>query len=178
MVGSRDPGTLHPAARWRFDAWLAAATEAGIDVLAYCFGRELEEQARLWRENRSSREVKEGFEELMRRGLEPAARALMAVGPQPGSEGPKRTNALPGTSWHQPHAYQGVTGALAWDWVPMVAGKPGWDRLDLYEKGAQIAERFGLTPGLRFTSFQEGPHVQFDEGRRLEKWKLAAGEYA
>lgn len=174
---SRDPETLHPAARWRYEAWVEAAWNDGLHPLVYCFHRPLEEQARIWRRNRSAAEVKDGFDELERRGLEAAARALMAVGPQPGSSGPRLTNALPGTSFHQEHHYQGVRGALAFDWVPLIGGKAAWDRMDLYEKGAELAQRYGLRSGLRFTTFHEGPHIQFDDALTLDKWTLAAASY-
>lgn len=180
MAGSRDPATLHPLIRPLYDEWLALCVEDGLDPLAYCFVRSLEDQARLWRTNRTWKQIQRGLERLRHHGLEAAARALLAVGPQPGSKGRKKTNALPGTSWHNPHELDGETGALAWDWVPMVGGKAMWRDAARYERGGELAESLGLTWSGRWTRFRETCHNQLDRvgDRKLTRWSLAKGDYA
>ena len=73
--------------------------------------------------------------------------------------GNKVTNAKGRQSYHN--------FRVAWDCVPLVNGKPGWDRTDLYLKMAQIAEKLGIEWAGRWKSFKEMAHFQFTGGLTL-----------
>jgi peptidoglycan L-alanyl-D-glutamate endopeptidase CwlK len=53
MIDSRDVKDLHPAARERAVAWLAACKKAGLDVLITCTYRDNEAQNRLYAKGRT-----------------------------------------------------------------------------------------------------------------------------
>jgi hypothetical protein len=175
---SRDPATLHPYALSLYTLWQERVRAAGIEPLAYCFARSAEEQARLFRFNRPWAEIELAHVRLRRLGLTEEATTLLTVGPQGGKGGPKKTNAPPGLSFHQMQLLDGGRGALAWDWVPLCDGKPGWEEAALYRKGGEIAEALGLTWSGRWRKFKEMPHIQFDRLRELSIEQLAKGVYA
>lgn len=49
--------------------------------------------------------------------------------------------------------------AAAFDFVPLVDGKPAWERLDLFAQLGAIGERVGFEWGGRWT-FKDLPHLQ------------------
>lgn len=69
------------------------------------------------------------------------------------------TNAKPGQSFHN---YR-----CAFDFVPLVAGKPRWDDLDVFKRCGEIAESVGLTWAGRWTTFKEMAHCQYTGGLLL-----------
>jgi peptidoglycan L-alanyl-D-glutamate endopeptidase CwlK len=75
------------------------------------------------------------------------------------------TNAKPGSSFHN---YR-----CAFDWVPMVNGKPAWDDHKLFERCGKIAEQCGLEWAGRWTSFPELAHCQFTGGRTIAQLRTA-----
>ena len=176
---SRDPAGLHPMVRELFDRWLAAAIRAGLAPLAYCFQRSLDDQARLYRTNRSLAEIDRAHTLLLERGLVGEAEALFRVGHQPNVPDMLPTNAPPGLSWHNRKRYKGAAGAMAWDWVPAPSGRPQWKDARGYALGGELAEDLGLTWSGRWRGkMRETAHIQFDESGALDKWALARGEYA
>lgn len=177
-MNPRDPAGLHPYVRELYDRWLTAAIRAGLAPLAYCFQRSLDDQARLYRTNRTLADIDRGHAVLLEHGLIGEAESLYRVGPQPGEAGKRPTNALPGLSWHNRKRYKGAAGAMAWDWVPAPGGKPNWKDAAGYLRGGELAEEIGLTWSGRWKRFKETAHIQFDEAGQLEKWALARGEYA
>lgn len=74
------------------------------------------------------------------------------------------TNARAGDSFHQ---YR-----VAFDFVPLVAGKPAWDDKSLYAKTGSIAESFGFEWAGRWTGkLKETAHCQFTGGLSLNDFK-------
>lgn len=74
------------------------------------------------------------------------------------------TNARGGDSMHQYH--------VAFDWVPMVNGKPAWNDTVLYTKAGIIAESVGLEWSGRWSGkMKEQAHCQYTEGKTLEQFK-------
>ena len=72
------------------------------------------------------------------------------------------TNARGGDSWHQ--------WRCAFDWVPLVNGKPQWDNHAIYSKAGLIAESLGLEWSGRWTGkLKEEAHCQYREGKTLEQ---------
>jgi len=69
------------------------------------------------------------------------------------------TNAKPGQSFHQ---YR-----CAFDFVPLVNGKPNWSNLKLFEVCGEIAESVGLEWAGRWKSFKELAHCQYTGGLTL-----------
>ena len=72
------------------------------------------------------------------------------------------TKAAPGKS---PHNWK-----MAWDFVPLVDGKPAWNRLDLFDKAGAIARKmnyqgYSLEWGGDFKTIKDKPHIQ------LKNWK-------
>lgn len=66
------------------------------------------------------------------------------------------TNAKGGQSFHNHR--------VAFDVVPLVAGKAVWDNKELWEKIGKIGEAVGLEWGGRWKSFVDKSHFQFTQG--------------
>jgi len=77
--------------------------------------------------------------------------------------GKKATNAKGGNSWHNHRA--------AFDFVPMIAGKPQWSNAALYVRCGAIAESVGLEWAGRWVSFKETAHCQYTGGLTLKQAK-------
>ena len=77
------------------------------------------------------------------------------------------TNAGPGDSFHN--------WKVAFDWVPVVNGKPQWDDLATFRKCGEIAEGLGLEWAGRWHSFPEMAHCQFTGGRTIADFKADQG---
>lgn len=73
------------------------------------------------------------------------------------------TNAKGGDSYHQ--------YGVAFDFVPLVDGKPAWDDTDRYEQCAEIGEKLGLEWGGNFKSFRDRPHMQDTLGFSVAEYK-------
>lgn len=73
------------------------------------------------------------------------------------------TNAKPGDSYHN---YR-----CAFDFVPIVNGKPRWNDLATFTKCGEIAEGVGLEWAGRWTTFKELAHCQFTGGLTLADLK-------
>ena len=69
------------------------------------------------------------------------------------------TNAKAGQSWHN---YR-----LAFDFVPIVDGKPRWNDLKKFTRCGEIAESVGLEWAGRWKSFKELAHCQYTGGHTL-----------
>lgn len=69
------------------------------------------------------------------------------------------TNAKPGSSYHN--------WRVAFDFVPIVNGKPAWDDEDLYRRCGELAEYAGLEWAGRWTRFPETAHCQYTGGKTL-----------
>ena len=76
------------------------------------------------------------------------------------------TNARAGESWHN--------FGRAFDFVPLVAGKPAWNDSDLYLKCGRIAESVGLEWAGRWTGkLRETAHCQDRGGLTLAQAREA-----
>lgn len=126
------------------------------------------DQARYWRQSRSSQTVADEIAYLQSKGAHFLAHVIQSVGPQ---NGPHVTNAIPGLSWHQ----WGEAIDFAWfengHEVPyadsVVNGRKG------YELYAQEAKKLDLEAGYFWGKFQDGPHVQLSHAASpLVKYSL------
>ena len=154
-MASRDIDDLQTDVAEKARRLLQRCSEEDLDLLIYCTLRSMEEQARLYRQGRPLRQIEAKAGELRERWHRPdLADLLIAVGPQNGG---RVTNAGPGQSMHN--------YGLAFDSVPLRAGKPVWsarrpeDRA-LWDRYGGLAEEVGLEWAGRWTRFREFPHVQ------------------
>lgn len=77
--------------------------------------------------------------------------------------GKRVTNAKGGQSWHQ---YR-----VAFDIVPLVAGKAIWDDRRIWTRIGELGESVGLEWAGRWKSFPESPHFQFTGGLTMAQLK-------
>ena len=77
--------------------------------------------------------------------------------------GKRVTNAKGGQSWHQ---YR-----VAFDVVPLVAGKAIWDDRRIWTRIGELGESVGLEWAGRWKSFPESPHFQFTGGLTMAQLK-------
>lgn len=94
----RDPNLLKDEFRAPLTEAVQAVRERGYVLRPFGTRRHPAEQARLWRQSRSTHEVRNTITMLRRQGASYLAMVLEEVGPQYGRW---TTNALPGQSWHQ-----------------------------------------------------------------------------
>jgi len=74
------------------------------------------------------------------------------------------TNARGGDSWHN--------YGCAFDYVPLIGGKPQWSNTALYAQTGQLAESVGLEWAGRWTGkLRETAHCQFRDGKTIEQMK-------
>lgn len=69
------------------------------------------------------------------------------------------TNSRGGQSFHNYH--------MAFDFVPLVSGKPAWGDTALITRCGEIGEQVGLQWAGRWTRFRELDHLQFTGGLTL-----------
>lgn len=132
---------------------LVRCEEENINLLIYCTYRDVEEQARVYRNGRGLLAIERKARELTDKyGREDLADVLLGVGPQYG----KRivTYAAPGQSLHN---YR-----VAFDAVPVVDGKLQWDENAVeWEIYGNICAEVGLEwAGTWSLSRREYPHAQ------------------
>lgn len=77
--------------------------------------------------------------------------------------GKKVTNAKGGQSFHN--------WKVAFDFCPLVNGKPNWNDVALYTKCGEIAESVGLEWAGRWKSFKELAHCQYTGGLTLHDFQ-------
>jgi peptidoglycan L-alanyl-D-glutamate endopeptidase CwlK len=172
-MASRSLEDLQPKFERQVRALQDRAAKTGLDLLIYCTLRSAEEQAKLYRQSRPTRDIRDVAERLRTQFERPhLGELLLSVGPQ---YGPHVTNAAPGMSVHQ--------YGLAIDAVPMRGGKPVWGTKDendmaLWQQyGAIAADELGLEWAGRWNHFREFPHVQdpdADWRKLIREYPLAA----
>jgi len=112
----------------------------GVEMVPFFTIRDPFTQARLWRQSRSTDEVKTKIIQLRSDGATFLAHCLESVGPQSGRWA---TNAPPGLSWHQHgeavDCFWKVDGQTEWDTEKRINGQNGYR---VYEDQAVI---LGLT---------------------------------
>lgn len=152
---SIDVSLLVPDFRDKLNSLMSACQGQGVEMRPYFGIRSPFEQARLWRQSRSSEEIALKIAGLRGQGAPFLAHCLESVGPQNGAP---VTNAIPGLSWHQ------WGEAVDCSWV--VAGKTEWstqkkvDGTNGYRVYAEQAQALGLDPGGFWKSLKDWPHVQ------------------
>lgn len=144
MTVSRNIEDLHPAMQPLCREFLRRAAEKNIGVLITCTFRDGKEQNRLYAMGRTTKS---------HIGVT-AARPLGKV----------VTNAKAGQSAHN-FELDGRPASKAFDFVPMVGGKPVWDeKHPSWQKLGKIGQDLGLNwygaPGSKFKEF---PHMELKE---------------
>ena len=140
---------LIPAFRAKVETLLDVLARQGFTLRPYCTVRDPFTQAKLWRQSRSSQQIKTMIARLRAQGAPRIAACIDEVGPQHGVE---VTKAVPGYSWHQ-HGEAvdcfllDMDGHADWD-----ASAPG------YVAYAREATALGLRAG---RDFGDSPHTQF-----------------
>ena len=141
--------TLHPDFRAKVEQLLANLARQGFTLRPYCTVRDPFEQAKLWRQSRSSQQIKTMVARLRAQGAGRIAACIEEVGPRSGKP---VTNAVPGYSWHQ---YGEAIDCFLLD----KDGHADWDSSALgYVAYAREATALGLRAG---RDFGDSPHVQF-----------------
>ncbi len=152
---SRDLSTLIPEFRSEVQELLNNCRARGIEMRPSATLRDPFEQARLWRQSRSRKEIERKIAQLREAGAPFLAHCLERVGPQSGRP---VTGAIPGLSWHQwgeaLDCFWLVNGEAEWDSNRLVSGVNG------YRVYAEEARRLGLTAGGLWQSLKDWPHVQ------------------
>ncbi len=143
MINSRKLSDLLPIVAAKADNFIVACKAQGIDVLIYSTYRDHESQTAIYALGRTVV------------GSNPTPRRPM---------GAIVTNARAGESWHN---YR-----CAFDWCPVINGKPAWDDAALYARCGVIAESVGLSWAGRWEGkFKEMAHCQYTGGLSLADLK-------
>ena len=128
---------------------LSECKAQGVMMVPFFTLRTPIEQARLWRQSRSWKEIKQALYKLKNIGAPWLADILRSVGPQ---HGKWATNALPGESWHN--------WGFAIDCFLLVDGYAVWNAdHDGYRIYAETAEKFDLIAGYSWKS-RDAVHIQ------------------
>jgi hypothetical protein len=153
----RDLTELTPEFLEKIEIVLSSVAQSGYDVRPFVTGRDVFTQAKLWRQSRSSEEIKSAVERLKHESAPWLAEVVEGVGPQLGRWA---TNALPGQSWHQ-------WGEAVDCFVVAENGRGVWSsRHPGYESYASEAKKAGLNSGF-YWSRRDAVHVQLrQEGVR------------
>jgi peptidoglycan LD-endopeptidase CwlK len=142
MINSRDLKDLLPAVAAKASAFKSACLVAGIDILITSTYRDSESQAALYAKGRTA----------------------LGNNPRPGKPmGDTVTNAQSGTSFHN---YR-----CAFDFVPIIDGKPVWNDDNLFTRCGIIAESVGLEWAGRWRTFKELAHCQYTGGLSITDLK-------
>ena len=148
---SRDLELLEPGFRETVrDQLLPKCLERGVEMRPFFTRRTPWEQARLWRQSRTTWEINTAAEKIKVNGAPFLAKVLLEVGPQYGQWA---TNALPGQSWHQ--------WGLAVDCFVVASGGGAiWDANHHgYRVYAEVAGDLGLEAGRTWRKV-DACHVQ------------------
>lgn len=148
-----DHTRLDPDFADRLEIAILAAKREEVFMVPYCGERDVWEQARLWRQSRSTGVINRKLEWLRSHKAHFIADVIEEVGPQAGRWA---TNAIPGMSWHQ----WGLACDLYWDRNGDEPGGVEWNDLAGYKRFAEIArDRAELTSGFFWRS-RDAVHVQ------------------
>lgn len=152
---SRDLDDLTAEMRAQTEALLEACGARGYTMRPFFTLRTPQEQARLWRQSRTTEEINARIDDLETSGAPFLAQVIRDAGPQ---NGRKVTNAVPGFSWHQwgeaVDCFWLVDGRAEWSSRRKMDGQNG------YAVYADEATALGLDAGGRWRSFKDWPHVQ------------------
>jgi peptidoglycan L-alanyl-D-glutamate endopeptidase CwlK len=130
---------LIPAFRTKVTAALAELANQGLVFKPYFTLRDPVVQAKLWRQSRSSDVVGKQIQDLKDAGCDFMVECFDKAGP---ADGPWRTNALPGLSWHQ---YGEAVDCFLED----ADGNPIWESKN-YGRFGQVGDANGMWWGGHF----------------------------
>lgn len=173
---SRDLDTLVPEFRAKVDELLRLCDQSGYSMRPFFTLRTPFEQAKLWRQSRTTQEIRNRIAELKNGDADFLAHCIDSVGPQNGRH---VTNAIPGLSWHQ--------WGEAVDCFWLLDGNAEWSTrrrindLNGYVNYGEKARSLGLTAGGFWSSFKDWPHVQLRKNsspRRVFSLQEIAAEMA
>lgn len=147
---SRDTEDLEAEFRDQVKTLLERVRLRGFELVPFFTLRHPQEQAKLWRQSRSTDEIYRTINKIDREGAPWIAELVEKVGPQYGRWA---TNALPGQSWHQ-------WGEAIDCFVKSDTGRAVWSaRHPGYEAYAEVAKELGMEPGFYWTR-RDAVHVQ------------------
>jgi peptidoglycan LD-endopeptidase CwlK len=157
---SRDINALDAAFRGRIQDLLEQCGAQGIEMRPFHTLRDPFEQARLWRQSRSSAEIQAKLKQLKRKGAPFLAHIIESVGPQ---HGQPVTNAIPGLSWHQwgeaVDCYWLLRNKAEWSANKKAMLRDG-RKLNGYRLYAELADASGLIAGGHWQRLKDWPHIQ------------------
>lgn len=145
-MASRRIEDLHPITREKAQKLIEEARKQGIELLIYCTYRSPEEQLVLHMQGR----LKEYGITVQQLNEKRKQIGLASISEKEAST--VVTNAKPWQSFHQ--------YGLAFDCVPVDAGKPNWNNTAAYQQVAKIADKLGLEWAGNWKTFKELPHFQ------------------
>ncbi len=156
-MSSRSLNDLIHQMQYKAEKLIENCKSRGVDILVYCTLRDLETQARLYRQSRSGSEIRAKINQLEKDGYGFLGEIINKVGPQFGKYGHHVTNAVPGQSWHNLKE--------AFDAVPLINGQAEWDSKHPHWKiYGEEAMKLGLDWGGAWSSFKDYPHCQYRKG--------------
>lgn len=146
---------LNPQLKTKVTTLVARCHQRGFEMRPNNGLRDPFEQAKLWRQSRSTEEITQKINEFNAQGANFLAECLRSVGPQHGGH---VTNAPPGFSWHQwgeaLDCFWVLDGKAEWSTKKLVGGQ------NAYHVYADEAESLGLTVGGHWKKFKDWPHLQ------------------
>lgn len=145
-----DLNQLIPEFQDKVEALLERCKSKGLIMRPICTIRTPQEQAKLWRQSRTSEEIRAKCSEIRKNGGAFLADLIESVGP---CNGPQVTKVIPGYSWHQ--------WGEAVDCVWVKEGKAEWNDVGGYILYGKMAAEFALDAGANWRSFKDYPHVQW-----------------
>lgn len=148
-MASKRIDDLDPSIRGKAIMFCERCASQGINILITCTLRDMKEQAALYAQGR---------EEISKVN---ALRAVAGMAPiKSVAENRIVTNAKPGESFHN--------YGLAFDVVPLEAGKPIWDSgYPVWQTIGKIGKECGLEWAGDWQRFKEFPHFQYTGGLSL-----------
>lgn len=158
---SRDLNLLQPDFREKIETVLAECRNRGVIMTPYYTIRTPQQQARLWRQSRTTAEIQERIQWLRSQGAPYLASVIEEVGPQFGQ---KVTNAIPGLSWHQwgeaVDCFWNLDNRAEWSSRKKVRLSDG-SLVNGYKIYTEESFKSGLTAGGFWPNLKDWPHVQF-----------------
>jgi hypothetical protein len=150
-----DLNVLVPAFKTAVGTLLERCGARGVEMRPYFTLRSPYEQARLWRQSRTTEEIVGKMAELRKAGAHFLVLCLESVGPQAGRH---VTNAPPGFSWHQwgeaVDCFWAVSGRAEWSTQKKLKGHNG------YRVYTELAAKLRLHAGGLWPRLKDWPHLQ------------------
>jgi len=129
------------------DKFIEMCKNTGISVIIYNTYRTKEEQAALYLQGRATLEIVNGTRKQA--GLLPIT---------------QKENVIVTQLKDSPHCH-----GLAFDFVPLVSGKPAWNNELLWQRCGSIVRTLGLEWGGDWKDFPDKPHVQIKDWKKYRE---------